>query len=112
MPAGYFTKSTRSNGDFIQTIDGLPGPIASWILHEIKVTGTLTDENGKPIVELLDLWWRNPNDVVADLIGNPEFKNDMVYQPENKYVDVDGKPTEEIVDDIPSAKWMWELQVR
>lgn len=82
------------------------------MLYEITVNGTCLDEYSKKMTEVLDLWVRDPMAVIADLIGNPEFKDDLTYEPSWTYEEEDGKIVEEFIDDMPSAKWMWELQVR
>ncbi len=90
----------------------MPGPAAQWSLHEITVQGTLTDAKGNIMSEVLDQWARDPNAIVADLIGNPEFVDDIVYEPTYTYEEGGDEPTAEYVDDVPSAQWMWDLQVR
>ena len=42
------------------------------------------DEDGKPRTEVLDLWMRNPIEVIADIIGNPTFKDCTVFEPVQK----------------------------
>ena len=106
-----FSSASDGNAAFLKAIGSLPGPIAEWMLYEITVNGTRVDEQGKTMVEVLDLWVRDPVAVIADLIGNPEFKSDMTYEPSWTYEEENGRIVEEFVDDIPSAKWMWELQV-
>ena len=63
------------------------------------------------MVGVLDLWVQDPVAVIANLIGNLEFKDKMTYEPLWMYEKKDGKIVEEFVNDIPLAKWIWELQV-
>ncbi|KAH9939740.1 uncharacterized protein BXZ73DRAFT_43384 [Epithele typhae] len=101
----------KDNRSFLKAIDTLPGPKASWYMHEIGVTGTLTDENNQPITEALDLWGRNPVHLIEDLIGNPEFDGEMAYEPRCEYeVSEDGGVAMEYIDDMHSGKWMSEVQ--
>lgn len=51
-------------------IDTLPGPQARWKLYELTIEGSLLDEDGRKQTEVLDLWDRDANEVVADLMGN------------------------------------------
>ncbi|KAJ7106620.1 hypothetical protein C8R44DRAFT_834329 [Mycena epipterygia] len=59
--------------------------------------------------ERLDLWWRDPVECVAELIGNPAFKDAMRYAPQKLYADKDGKV--EVIDEMWTASWWWEIQV-
>ncbi|KAM5541077.1 hypothetical protein V8D89_005388 [Ganoderma adspersum] len=95
---------------FELALDLLPAPVAEWMLYEITVNRICLDEYGKKMTEVLDLWVCDPMAVIADLIGNPEFKDNLTYEPSWTYEEEDGKIVEEFIDDMPSAKWMWELQ--
>jgi Plavaka transposase len=44
--------------------------------------GELLGEDGEPIIEDHELWIRNPVECVRELIGNPAFREYMVYAPE------------------------------
>lgn len=97
-------------------IDSLAGPQAKWKLYEISVEGTLVGENGEKRTETLDLWGRDPNEVIADLMGNSELGEGMSFEPAQKFWVNEGQGEdvniEEVFDDIPSGRWMWNLQVR
>ncbi|KAM5544364.1 hypothetical protein V8D89_002024 [Ganoderma adspersum] len=111
LKLSLFSSASKSNTAFLKVLDSLPGPVAEWMLYEITVNGTCLDEYyGKKMTEVLDLWVRDPMAVITDLIGNPEFKDDLTYESSWTYEEEDGKIVEEFVDDMPSAKWMWELQ--
>ncbi|KAM5545161.1 hypothetical protein V8D89_001272 [Ganoderma adspersum] len=105
-----FSSASKSNTAFLKALDSLPGPVAEWMLYEITVNGTCLDEYSKKMTEVLDLWVHDPMAVIADLIGNPEFKDDLTYEPSWMYEEENGKIVEEFVNNMPSAKWMWELQ--
>ncbi|KAI8977704.1 hypothetical protein BD414DRAFT_580162 [Trametes punicea] len=106
--------SFHNNHSFTAKLDSLPGPHAQWKLYELTIEGTVLDGTGQRCTETLDLWARDPNEVVAELMGNPEYKEELTYEPVRKFkvsADSDTEPDiEEIFDDIPSARWMWELQ--
>lgn len=93
-------------------VDSLPGPQAKWKLYELTVEGSLLDENGHRKTEVLDLWGRDANEVIADLMGNSEYADGISFEPARKFQVGEAGELEELFDDIPSARWMWDLQVR
>jgi Plavaka transposase len=60
--------------------------------------------------ESLELWRRNPVDCIKELFGNPAFKNVMRYAPERHYADQEAKIR--VYDEMWTADWWWERQVR
>ncbi|KAG2362143.1 hypothetical protein BDR07DRAFT_1451311 [Suillus spraguei] len=48
------------------------------------------DQKGKPLQEDVELWMHNPMESIKDLIGNPLFKDHMVYTPACTYKDSAG----------------------
>lgn len=67
------------------------------------------DEDGKPLTEELELWWRDPVECIRELLGNPVFKEIMRYAPEHHYQDKEGKVR--ITNEMWTADWWWKLQV-
>lgn len=64
----------------MQNIDSLPkGP--RWKLLEATVEG----DHGR--VEEVEAWMRDPNDCIAEIMGNPEFQNELQYTPERLWTD-------------------------
>jgi hypothetical protein len=64
----------------LKDVDSLPhGP--NWSLIHESIHGESSAEEGE-----LDLWVRDPVECIRDLIGNPEFKNDIKYAPERVWV--------------------------
>jgi hypothetical protein len=73
--------SFRSAHTFQQKVDSLPqGP--KWDYRTVTMTGDRVDENGNPLTEDVELWFRNPMECIAQLIGNPSFDGAMSYVPE------------------------------
>ncbi len=72
--------------------------------------GDLVDKNGKVLTEDIELWQRDPVECIRELIGNPVFKDYLAYLPEHVYMDPEGK--ERVYDEMWTADWWWELQVR
>ncbi|KIJ51546.1 hypothetical protein M422DRAFT_110997, partial [Sphaerobolus stellatus SS14] len=67
---------------FFKLIDELPtSRIPDFECKIIDVEGTQLDENGKPRIEHLELWQRNPLDCIREIIGNPALQDHISYSP-------------------------------
>ncbi|KAJ7127996.1 hypothetical protein C8R44DRAFT_548014, partial [Mycena epipterygia] len=100
--------------DFFEKIDSLPGGV-KWQCRTLDTKGDLPDLDKDPTgatmkSERLDLWWRDPVECVAELIGNPAFKDAMRYAPQRLYADKEGDV--EVIDEMWTASWWWEIQKR
>jgi hypothetical protein len=93
----------------LEKIDELPTQGPQWICDIITVAGDRIDEDGKGMVEKLELWRRDPVKCVQDLMGNPSFQGHMAYAPERVYRDKQGNVR--IYDEMWTANWWWDLQV-
>lgn len=93
----------------MKSVDLLPtGP--RWTCQIIKVVGDRLGENGQPKVEDVELWKRDPLDIIKALISNPLFKDHIAYQPEKVYRDKTA--TIRVYDEMWTGDWWWETQVR
>ncbi|KAJ7766420.1 hypothetical protein DFH07DRAFT_867038 [Mycena maculata] len=100
--------------DFFEKIDSLPGGI-QWHCKHLDTKGDLPDLDKDPTGATMrreqnKLWWRDPVECVAELMGNPAFRDAMRYVPQKSYADKDKKI--EVVNEMWSANWWWEIQVR
>lgn len=82
---------------------------AVWSRKKVGVQGNRTDETGQPMREDVELWMRNPVECIKDLIGNPLFKDHMVYAPARAYTDPAG--LHRVIDDMWTADWWGNKQV-
>ncbi|KAG6810014.1 hypothetical protein H0H92_013700 [Tricholoma furcatifolium] len=99
----------KSTEEFIRLpiIDKLPtGP--EWHCKIVTVKGDLIGEDGELMTENLELWFRDPVEVVRELIGNPAFKEMMAYVPEQVFQDEACR--ERVFDEMWMANWWWNLQ--
>ncbi|KAG2128635.1 uncharacterized protein EDB93DRAFT_1095927 [Suillus bovinus] len=100
--------SFHNNRSFLKKVDELLHG-ATWSCKKISVQGNRTDEKGKPLHEDVELWMRNPVECIKDLIGNPLFKDQMVYTPACAYMDSAG--LHRVIDDMWTADWWCDMQV-
>jgi hypothetical protein len=68
------------------------------------------DENDEEVVEILELWKRDPVEVIRELIGNVAFADNMVFAPERVFSDQEGRNRQ--YDEMSTADWWWDMQVR
>ena len=93
----------------MKKVDLLPtGP--DWICELVKVVGDRTGEDGQPIIEEVELWRRDPVEIIQSLIANPMFKDEIAYEPEKVYKDNRGKIR--VYDEMWTGDWWWDTQVR
>ncbi|KAG2350727.1 hypothetical protein BDR05DRAFT_979386 [Suillus weaverae] len=95
-----------------RTDDFLKLPIlphrAAWSCKNVKVQGNKTDERGQMLHEDVELWVRNPVECVKELIGNPLFRDHMVYAPARAYKDPAG--LHQVIDDMWTVDWWCDKQ--
>ncbi|KAJ7801016.1 hypothetical protein B0H14DRAFT_3092502 [Mycena olivaceomarginata] len=101
--------------DFFGKIDSLPSGVNDKLSGSIKwhckTITTTKDPTSKTMkTETVELWFRDPVECVAELIGNPMFKDAMWYAPEKLFMDEAG--TDEVVNEMWTAQWWWEIQKR
>ncbi|KAF5328932.1 hypothetical protein D9758_016819 [Tetrapyrgos nigripes] len=99
--------SFHNKKEFLEAIDGLPGGV-SWNLEEVTMTGSRIDNDGQPLTETLELWYRDPMECIAELMGNPMFCNVMKYAPEKLFLDL-GQEIE-VVNEMWTGSWWWDRQ--
>jgi hypothetical protein len=89
-------------------IDELPsGP--EWHCEGFELEGNRLDKKGKPMVEKLELWRRDPVAVIRELLGNPLFAEHFMAAPEKVFSDANME--EPMIDETWTADWWWKLQV-
>lgn len=93
---------------FVQKIDALPAGV-DWLCEQWELIGDLADEEGNTRTEEIELWCRDPVELIRELLGNPVFRESLRYAPEQLFADKDG--TARIYDETWTGDWWWELQV-
>lgn len=82
---------------------------AQWIHELVRVTGDLSDEDGLPLVDELELYRRDPVECIRELIGNPAYDGSIAYAPERVFYDAEGK--NRAYNEMWTADWWWDTQV-
>ena len=97
-----------SNYKFVQKIDELPNPL-KWIYDRVTVTGDKIGEDGKVLTQIVDLWKRDPVDVIRELLSRPAFRELLVFAPERRFLDRERQSR--VIDEMWTAEWWWDIQV-
>jgi hypothetical protein len=88
----------------LQQVDNMPGrPPCHWKEYQVKGPSS----NGQ--TQRLEMWYCDPVALVAELIGNPLFANDMSYAPCQRYSD-EGRLHREY-SEMSEGDWWWDVQV-
>ncbi len=98
--------SFHNSRKLLANIDALPkGP--GWSCDLLTVIGDLKDAEGNLLLEVLELWRRNPKECAQELAGKSLIK-DMQYAPFESFVDAAG--TEERIDESWTGKAWRDMQ--
>lgn len=104
------TQPSYSNKtSFLNKIDALPTQGPKWTCDIVTAAGDRLDDNGRVMVENLELWRRDPVECVKELMGNPAFRDVMAYAPERHYEDESRNIR--IYDEMWTGNWWWDSQV-
>ncbi|KAJ4484469.1 hypothetical protein C8R41DRAFT_769753 [Lentinula lateritia] len=77
----------------------------------MKIIGNIKDTNGDFRTEILELWHRNPLECVAEILANPLFANDQVFEPERVFrQQKDGVPSNREYNEMWTGNWWWDTQ--
>ncbi|KAF7292121.1 hypothetical protein MIND_01239100 [Mycena indigotica] len=102
----------NTSRSFFKDIDSLPsGP--KWMCTPMEVVGDELDDHGKPQIEVLELWHRDPLDCIRELLGNPKFEKDQTFKPMRLFRKRDSSTGEGInrqYDEMWTGTWWWDTQ--
>lgn len=80
----------QGHNDLYQTIDAIPLSDSQWQSFTLKYSGDRPDDN---VPEWMDkeheVWFRDPHELVHNILSNSDFKDDFDYVPYQEY-DVNG----------------------
>ncbi|TFK90236.1 hypothetical protein K466DRAFT_485132, partial [Polyporus arcularius HHB13444] len=107
-PQAY--RSFKDRDSFNKVVDSLPGPRAGWSLIEITVMGNVRDAKGEFMKEVLECWVRNPAELVADLMGNPEFAECIHFAPKEEFMDSDEDVR--VLSDFVNTDWWKRVDIK
>lgn len=100
--------SLCNKNELLKKVKGLPrGP--GWKCEILTTKGDIVDKNGKPRIEKLELWKRDPVECIKELISNPAFREHIRYASEPLFEDEER--TRPIINEMWTAEWWEKIQV-
>ncbi|KAG2053883.1 hypothetical protein BDR06DRAFT_1051613 [Suillus hirtellus] len=91
--------------DVYRTIDNTPLGDVKWQSFSVKYTGAIPDEGAPPwMADSHDVWFRDPCDVVRNMLANPDFAAEMDLQPYHEFAT---ENNERQWQDFMSGDWGW-----
>ncbi|KAF8594669.1 hypothetical protein BDV93DRAFT_420039, partial [Ceratobasidium sp. AG-I] len=101
------TLSFTSYHTLFNKLKKLPsGP--EWRKEEIVLLGNRYNRRGRQQKEKLQFWYRNPVEVVKEILLRPEFSDLLVYEPRETFVDESLQ--EHVCDEMWTGRWWKEIQ--
>ncbi|KEP47459.1 hypothetical protein V565_154940, partial [Rhizoctonia solani 123E] len=85
----------------------LAGP--KWNVKAVTITGDKIGPDNKPIVEKVELWFRDILGVIRELLGNHIYGMDLVFAPRQAFNDA--AKTQRVYDEMWTGDWWLRLQV-
>ncbi|KAI5998603.1 hypothetical protein EDD15DRAFT_2386521 [Pisolithus albus] len=93
-----------SHTEMYRTIDNTQVGDVKWQSFAVKYTGDAEVDPAPWMHDKYDVWFRDPHKVVQNMLANPEFANEMDYQPFREY---DAKTSTRRWQDFMSGDWAW-----
>ncbi|KAG8909122.1 hypothetical protein FRC02_007985, partial [Tulasnella sp. 418] len=100
------TPSFKNNRSLQSKLDQLP-KCTPFTYTSIKVTGDIKDENGVPLEEDIELWYRDPLELIREIMGNAALAEEMRYEPVKVF---NKSRSERYYDEMWTADWWWLTQ--
>lgn len=96
------------HNDMFNSIDSIPTGDVSWESFDVSYEGEGNIPEDVPdwMQEKSRVWYRNPHEVVRNLIANPDFKGEFDYAPYCQFRNEKREWT-----DLMSANWAWRQAV-
>ena len=96
--------------DLYKTIDSTPVGDVKWKSFPVRYTGEKPEcDIPSWMDQSYDVWYRDPHEVVHNMLANPNYANEMDYSPYREYA-TDGD--ERQWKDFMSSDWAWKQAVR
>ncbi|KAH7903217.1 hypothetical protein BJ138DRAFT_979474, partial [Hygrophoropsis aurantiaca] len=91
--------------DLYKTIDSTPLGDVKWQNFSVNYTGEKPEVNPPPwMLENYEVWYRDPREIVRNMLASPDYVNDMDYRPFREF---STKSDERQYEDFMSGDWAW-----
>lgn len=97
-----------NHAELYSTIDATPLGDVPWESFSLKYNSILPDNNIPPwMTSEYDVWFRNPNTLIRNLISNPDFRDKFDYSPLQEF---DANENHHY-QDFMLGNWAWKQAV-
>ncbi|KAI6022994.1 hypothetical protein BKA83DRAFT_97099 [Pisolithus microcarpus] len=90
--------------EMYQTIDNTRIGDVKWESFTVRYTGDVVADPAPWMNDEYDIWFQDPHEVVRNMLANPDFANEMDFQPFREY---DTKDSTRRWQDFMSGDWAW-----
>ncbi|KAG1867264.1 hypothetical protein DFJ58DRAFT_714463 [Suillus subalutaceus] len=91
--------------DLYKTIDSTLVGDVKWQSFNVRYTGEKPAHNVPPwMTESHDVWYRDPHDIIRNMLANPDYEKEMDYRPYREFSTDDN---EHQWQDFMSGDWAW-----
>ncbi|KAG2338926.1 hypothetical protein BDR05DRAFT_951503 [Suillus weaverae] len=90
--------------DLYKTIDNIPVGDVKWQSFSAQYTGARPDVAPPWMDQTFDVWYRDPHQVVRNMLGNPDYVQEFDYRPYREF-STDGDVRQ--WKDFMSGDWAW-----
>lgn len=101
----------HNHADLYDRIDSSSVGDAPWTDFTVSYDGDIPEGESEPpewMTQEYQVWFRDPVQLMRNLVANPDFKNEFDYTPYQEY-DQQGKHR---YQDLMSGDWAWRQAVR
>lgn len=101
----------KSSRDLYETIDATKAGAVPWQSCRIRPRGDVHDDSPIWMTEEHEIWFRDPHEVVKQMLANPDFDGHFDYMPYKEYGPEDHTASGRRWKDFMSGDWAWEQAV-
>ena len=95
--------------DLHDMIDDIEDGAIPWQCFTVRYQGDIPASNPPPwMTQDFEIWFRCPRMVLHNMLGNPDFANEMDFAPKRVY----NKEGKREYKDFMSGDWAWKQSVR
>lgn len=91
-----------------ETIDSTALGGVAWESFTVGYTGEVTENSPSWVHDSYEVWYRNPQTVVREMLANPDFNGEFLYSPVREFVGGDKRR----YTDYLTGNWAWREAVR
>ena len=95
--------------DLYRVIDNTHAGDVKWKVFNVGFSGEQQDGDSVPwMSDSYEVWYRDPREVIHNMLASPEFADEMDYVPYREY---DASNDQRRWQDFMSGDWAWEQAV-